>query len=193
MVSDVAPSLRFVLRDRTRAAHEFLDAKASRFNLSRKDDYLRFLVWHGAVVPALERKLRMNGIARFVPDWDERERGAALIDDLEALGASRLRLRDVQLGRDRGTLLGAAYVLEGSRLGGAMLVRGVDPALIGIATAYLDHGAGLKLWPRFVDILDAAGLSGAEQSAAIIAANETFMLFERELVDLFEPDGAAPG
>lgn len=100
---------------------------------------------------------------------------------------------DVAFEAGRGALLGAAYVLEGSRLGGAMLVRSVDPALRGVATAYLDHGTGLKLWPRFVDILNTAGLSGAEQQAAIDAANHVFMLFERELEAHFEPDGAVSG
>ncbi|WP_338609063.1 biliverdin-producing heme oxygenase [Pelagibacterium nitratireducens] len=193
MIQDRAAGFRFVLRDATGAAHQRLDEAAGRFDLGSRDDYRRFLVWHGAIVPGLETHMAANGIERIVADWAERKRTAALLSDLGALGVSWPGQADLQLQSGRGALFGMAYVLEGSRLGSAMLVRRVDPALRGAATGYLDHGAGLKLWPRFLDILNTAGLSGAEQQAAIDAANQVFMLFERELLAHFEPDGAAPG
>ena len=144
-------------------------------------------------MPGLEAGLTDGGIADFIPDWPQRRRADALLSDLARLGASEPAAANIELVGGRGALLGTAYVLEGSRLGGAILVRSVDPTLRGVATAYLDHGTGLKLWPRFVDILNASALSGAEQQAAIDAANQIFMLFERELEEHFEPDGAVSG
>lgn len=193
MNPDRAAGFRFALRDATAPAHQRLDDRAARFDLGRRDDYRHFLIWHAAIVPGLESRLTDGGIADFIPDWPQRRRADALLSDLARLGASEPIAATIELAGGRGALLGAAYVLEGSRLGGAMLVRSVDPALRGVTTAYLDHGTGLKLWPRFVDILNASALSGAEQQAAIDAANQIFMLFERELEAHFEPDGAVSG
>lgn len=172
-----SPELRFALKAGTRSAHERLDAHASRLDLSDRADYLAFLCWHGTLVPELEAHLAGNGIAEVVADWPERRRTAALAADLAALGASGGPRTDIVLPATRPALVGIAYVLEGSRLGGAMLVRAVAPALRGVATAYLDHGAGHGLWPRFVATINALDFTPADTEAAIGAANGTFALF----------------
>ncbi|SDG12530.1 biliverdin-producing heme oxygenase [Pelagibacterium luteolum] len=174
-------SLRFALRDGTRPAHERLDRLASLFELYDQDDYGAFLVWHARLVPTLEQQLTQRGLLPIFPEWPEHRRAEFLLEDIEALGLSRPFAEPYQVGTTAPELIGVAYVLEGSRLGGAVLSRSVDPALRGTATRYLDHGEGLKLWPRFVSRLDTLDFSGAETKAAVAAANAVFAAFERAL------------
>ena len=54
-------------------------------------------------------------------------------------------------------MLGTLYVLEGSRLGAAYLLRTVrqcsDPLVSG-NTAFLGHGAGRHFWPEYLAVLE---------------------------------------
>ena len=54
-------------------------------------------------------------------------------------------------------MLGTLYVLEGSRLGAAYLLRTVrqcgDPS-VSRNTAFLGHGAGHPFWPEYLTILE---------------------------------------
>lgn len=174
-------SLRFVLRDGTRSAHERLDRLASEFDLSSPSDYSAFLVWHARLVPTLEQQLTHRGLLRIFPKWVEHRRAAHLLEDLATLGVASPHAEPYQVGTSDAALIGVAYVLEGSRLGGSILSRTVAPELRGKATRYLDHGAGLKLWPRFVSRLDTLDFSEEETAAAIFAANAVFAAFERGL------------
>lgn len=192
MTADVLSSLRFALRDGTRSAHERLDAMAAGFDLSLESDYGAFLSWHARLVPELENRLTANGVARLFPDWTERRRADRLTADLGHLGLEPPPAYVVAPGERDAHLVGAAYVLEGSRLGGAVLSKTVAPALRGVATGYLDHGTGLKLWPRFVDRLNRIELSGAETQAAISAANSVFAAFEHCLFQV-KRDGGPSG
>ncbi len=87
--------------------------------------------------------------------------------------------------RDEARLFGRLYVLEGSRLGGKLLVKralaNADPQ-VRAATNYLGHGAGADFWRGFLQRL--------EDSAAVAAAPERTMLGAREAFGLFR---AEPG
>lgn len=171
----------FELRDGTLEAHRRLDAAAMRFDLGRRDEYRDYLAWHAALVPSLEAYLERNAIKALLPDWPQRSRAAELLADLAYLGGEPAPVRILDLPRCDGSLLGVAYVLEGLRLSGEMRAQEVEPAIRARASAYITHGAGLKLWPRFVDRLNAIELADMEMEAAIAAANTVFALFEREL------------
>ncbi|MDQ1080067.1 heme oxygenase [Pseudoroseomonas cervicalis] len=151
--------LRWHLRAATEALHADADRLAGRFTLTRRQDYAAFLAWHARAMPGLEQGCAA-ALQTEWPDWPARSRAAALAADLAALGlAPPPPLPAPAL--DRAAALGAAYVLEGSRLGNAMLLRTVrdsgDPALAR-ATAYLSHRpAGEEAgWPGFVARLEAA-------------------------------------
>ena len=74
---------------------------------------------------------------------------------------------------------GFLYVLEGSRLGGQVLLRQVlaspDPVVRGNAR-FLRHGEGLRLWPSLVAWL--AARRPSEHGAAIEGALAAFGAFE---------------
>ncbi|WP_421993521.1 hypothetical protein [Roseococcus sp.] len=66
--------------------------------------------------------------------------------------------------------MGVAYVLEGSRLGAAMLLKTVP---VGLPRGFLSHGQGEHLFRSFLVPLDAV----KDIPAAIIGARRAFGLF----------------
>jgi heme oxygenase len=154
VAADAPRDLRFALRAATDAAHRRLD--------------LGFAT-HGA------------DAADLPPDWPSRRRSAVLQADLGGLAILAPEVAPTPLPR---TLSGAEapgllYVLEGSRLGGQVLLRQVlaspDPLVRGNA-GFLQHGAGLRLWPSFATWLGTRPAS--DHAAAIRGAQRAFALFE---------------
>jgi len=173
--------LRQHLRAATAAAHDRVDSAFGRHDLAQRDGYGAFLLSHAMVLPSLEKALERAGIAELIPDWGSRSRRAALEQDLAALRLSTSI--SLPTGRLEGApaLLGAAYVLEGSRLGGAVLLRralaGADPA-IGAATSYLRHGQGQGLWASFLDLLEASAPARDAPDGVVEGASVAFAAFE---------------
>jgi heme oxygenase len=111
------------------------------------------------------------------PEWQSR--GGYLRGDLAALGlpvpldepaAAAPPMTDA-------ARWGLLYVLEGSRLGGAMLARRVPP---GLSHAYLGAAHRDGSWGRFGDAIEAAGAAGgpAWRTEALAGATHGFALFE---------------
>lgn len=169
---------RQALRLRTRADHDAVDRAFGRFGLADADGYGRFLLAQAAAVPAVEDALDRAGAARVVADWDERRRGHLLAADLADLGlrpepAAPLELVAGDGGMLHEEVLGAIYVLEGSRLGGAVLARSVDAAL---PCRFLRAGNSAR-WQALVGQIDRELAAPAQQDAAVIAARRVFACF----------------
>lgn len=170
--------LRWRLRAATDAAHRRLDAGFAAHDLTRRVDYGAFLTAMYRAFAPLETWLDGVDPEDLPPDWAERRRAEALRADLSGLG---LAIPEgpgaVALPRDGAP--GLLYVLEGSRLGGQVLLRQVlaspDPMVRGNAR-FLRHGEGLRLWPGFVAWLAARPMS--ESEAAIQGALAAFAAFE---------------
>lgn len=158
MRSEGGSSLRHRLKAYTGAAHERLDAVVGSHDLADRAVYRRFLLGHAAVVGPAERALEQAGVAGWLPDWPSRRRGASLRQDLAALGVTADADGPFPLGGEA-EVFGALYVLEGSRLGGRVLSQragsSADPAVRG-ALRYLTHGLGERLWPTFLERLEAS-------------------------------------
>lgn len=178
--------LRERLRTATAAAHARLDLRLGALDLTALPDYRRFLEVSAAGVLPLETKLEQSGVAEIIPDWPQRSRRGALLDDLANIAgrvpappASITPESDVL---DRGGMLGTLYVLEGSRLGAQVLLRRIkrspDPLVAG-TTAYLRHGSDRRLWPSFLEMLKAHGDALDDDSSAIAAARRAFATFDR--------------
>ena len=175
------PGLRERLRDATAVAHRDLDAQLTSFDLAALSGYRRFLQASAGALLPLEAALIDAGVARMFPDWPVRSRSAAITADLGRLGSAAQSMVRVQP-LTRSGVLGTMYVLEGSRLGAKFLLRTVADAAdprIGQATAYLSHGAGMRLWQRFLVRLADEDLGAADEDQAIGAARDAFAVFER--------------
>jgi len=172
------PLFRSILRDATAAAHARLDAKLGALNLCTVSGYRCFLEINAAALLPLEASLERAGVRDLVPDWGDRARADAILTDLARLG-SRPGLLDSPELTDRSAMLGTLYVLEGSRLGAAYLLRTVrqssDPLVSG-NTAFLGHGAGRHFWPEYLAILECHADELAEDDL-VRSARAAFDLF----------------
>jgi heme oxygenase (biliverdin-IX-beta and delta-forming) len=179
-VETVRPSgLRGRLKDATAADHRELDARFATFDLSKRTDYRRFLEASAAALLPLEAALERDGVAGIFDDWAQRSRRAAIIADIDRLGGAIRPWRGIGP-FTRHSLIGALYVLEGSRLGAKFLLRiiarSADPQ-VSEATAYLRHGAGQALWPSFLARLESEAVAAVDESEAITGARRAFALF----------------
>jgi heme oxygenase len=169
------PSPRFGLRAATAEAHARLDSLFSTFNLARRTDYVAFLRAQAPAFLAVEAALDVASAERLIEGWASRRRSTALLSDLAILGAVAPFTVPLPHFSTDAEILGAAYVLEGSRLGGAMLVRAVAP---GLPTAFLAPGNPAD-WRAFISLLDERLSSDASLADAISAALVVFALFEQ--------------
>lgn len=185
LVSEVfRPGLgeRLTLRDRLRtstsALHARLDRSMEQHLRSGDEGYGQYLLASAAALLPLERELEAAGVAQVMPDWPDRARSSALIADLEALGLAVPEPRpvaDQALLRDEAYQFGTLYVLEGSRLGARMILRGLSG--FSGPTSYLSHGHGKPLWQTFLARLEASGPAQANPEIVIAGATAAFEQF----------------
>jgi heme oxygenase len=149
-IADGCSSVRDKLRETTAGAHAELDGVAETLLSQGSDGYSRFLAALGAVIIPLEKRLEMSGIENVLPDWSMRARRYNLKADLREL-ARACEFVEAPAIRAPAELLGAAYVLEGSRLGASLLLRALRPST---ATRFLRHGQCKGLWPSFLGVLE---------------------------------------
>jgi heme oxygenase len=174
-------SIRADLRALTQAAHSRVDTAFSHLNLTDPAGYATFLQAHYAVLPACERALAASGAASLLADWPSRVRTPALRADMAAIGAQPGIEIAEMAALSPAAAFGAMYVLEGSRLGGAILARRLlanPDARCRAASRYLRHGEGQHLWPSFIAALDSAPHVQADRHSAIASALHIFSLFE---------------
>ena len=134
--SDHAASAVTHLRSVTRVDHEKVDAAFGGFAIGTRDGYRDFLIAHARILPLAERLIDPGAL---IAGWQGRTE--ALLDDLQALGGAVPPEIDFALPEGEAARWGALYVIEGSRLGGAVLARMVPE---GLPAAYLGarHGSG---------------------------------------------------
>jgi heme oxygenase len=175
-------ALREALRASTHSRHEALDrALMPPGTVWTRGRYQRFLRGTLAVVETLE-----PAIAALLPDLapiDAPARAVRLRRDLRALGADAVVDPCAPALSGRPAAFGAAYVLEGSMLGGQHVAQALDRDL-GLGDAGLTYlrPPGVAIGPRwktFVATLDAFGAAAAaaEWRAAEAAADATFAAF----------------
>lgn len=167
-------SARAALRAATAACHDRVDAVFSRIDLADPGGYGRFLQAQAGAYLPVEAALDRAGATSVVPDWPGRRRADVLRADLDALGlAVPAGGPDITFD-DAAAVLGGIYVLEGSRLGGAVLVRGVPASF---PQAFLAPGDSAR-WRYLLEIMDHMLISADVRTSAVESACRVFMLFE---------------
>lgn len=159
-----------MLRASTRADHDQVDALFGAFDLAEASSYGTMLRAHARALLPVEAWMADGA----VPLWEPR--GAALRADLDALGLTVPDVPPLHWRTDDAALWGTAYVLEGSRLGGAMIARRLPSAM---PRAYLGQVHAPGHWRAFLAALDErAEVNGAQwQADAVAAAQRTFETF----------------
>jgi heme oxygenase len=163
-----------ILRTRTRREHVRTEAIFSDFDLQSRVGYARFLIAQASASLAVEQSLESAGVTDVVADWPERRRGHLLRDDLAQLDVGGVKLQPPTSFGSSAEIMGAVYVLEGSRLGGKVLrkqVFGTAP------TRFLGADSRPGAWRDFLASLD-RGLSGERDiRLAVAAARGVFAKF----------------
>lgn len=167
---------RAVLRAATAADHERVDRLFSGLNLTREADYRLFLTAQAAAHLPTEEAIEAAGARALLADWPERRRSHLLKADLADLGAQLPSSMEPPALPDAASIFGAIYVLEGSRLGGALLKREV-PA--GLPKRFLNAEQAPGAWRKLLAKLDEFVYAPEHLDAATNAARQVFMRFER--------------
>ena len=157
------------LRAATHATHEALDAAFARYDLGERADYAAFLTAHARALLPIEAAI---GDAAPWPRWSPR--GPLLRDDLADLAAPLPPPIPFAAPETEAARWGTLYVIEGSRLGGAMLAERVAG---GLPRRYLGHRFAPGEWRDFMAALDAAATDETWIAEAVAAADATFAAF----------------
>lgn len=170
------------IRQRLRAyggvLHHQVDEAFSGFSLDSASGYREFLQAHAGALFSLEAALERGGIEALLHDWPSRRRRDALRADLLALGCELPLSLPVTAPASAGWCWGAAYVLEGSRLGGQVLLRRLRAAQPEAPANYLGHASEPGLWPAFLQQLEAGAL-GIDEHELQRGVDDAFGIFLR--------------
>jgi heme oxygenase len=162
------------LRADTSDDHNAVDLIFGNFDLRDRTWYGSFLSAHMRVLPSLEIALEQAGVEEIIPDWRDRRRRERLTDDLTVLGMSAPEHLPAPTFSNDDEIWGAAYVLEGSKLGGAMLARQVPAEFPSSYLAFQGPKGAMK---TFMERLD--GFQPEDEARVIAAARSVFALFKK--------------
>jgi heme oxygenase len=145
-------------------------------------DYVRYLrAMLGYHLPIEETFAASQDLARLGFEAQRRRKGYLLERDLEALGEERpfARCSAMPALSSLGHCIGAAYVIEGSTLGGRYILSrlpGELAAARGHATWFLEgYGSATGArWRTFGAVVEAALADREEEDAAVAGARATF-------------------
>lgn len=179
----MSSTARFHLKAATAEVHDRLDSLMSRFDLTQQDDYGRFLQAQAGAFFGVEAALEEAGVASVLADWRDRRRAEMLREDLAGLGLQIPAPVTPPALAGEASILGAVYVLEGSRLGGAVLVRTAPDT---VPKKFLTPGNPL-LWREFVSVLDERLSSEGARAEAASAALNVFDIFTTSARQCLEP------
>ena len=166
--------LREYLRDSSRDAHAAVDASFGSLDLTRRDDYQRFLAAH--YMAALPLQPLLAGFAERHLDMAAPDYPALLEEDLAGLGVEPKRLP--RLSVDLIDESAASYVLAGSRLGMSMIRRqGYWGAATGRPSAYMEDDRGIVVWRRLLTWFAEQRMNPEVAAQTLEAARRCFDLF----------------
>lgn len=171
------------LKAATTDLHDRLDTRIKALDpFAAPDRYVRFLRVQQAFQDAIASLYADPALQALIPDLADRDRSAAIAADLRDVALPPPVLPDADPVRgDVPTALGWLYVVEGSSLGAAFLIKAAQR--IGFDAAHgARHLAGhpdgrAAHWRRFTAAIDDAAMSDADEARMIDAAGEAFARF----------------
>jgi len=176
--------VRRMLRAATAQVHARLDRLVSGWPLDTQEGYGRFLLAHARSLPALEAHI-WSGLADAGFEPAVGGRSAALAADLEALGLASPEPLPPPAIEGEAALFGAAYVLEGSRLGSVVLLQHALRGPWGAqAHRFLSHQGPPRAWALFLQRLEQSAAVSQPEAAgqgAMLAFAHYASGFERSL------------
>ncbi|BAV05955.1 heme oxygenase [Filimonas lacunae] len=171
------------IKEATKEAHLFLEKKVVKQlkEIRTNKDYADFLKHFYAYFNHLEKAIAPFITVDVLPDYAQRRNSSYLKNDIEELGSDISELPATTVPQITSTLqaLGALYVMEGSIMGGPIIVKMLEKANITTGVSfYSGYGENTgQMWGVFTGVMNAQAKTEEEESVAIEAAKETFLKF----------------
>lgn len=172
------------LKQSTKDAHLLLEKKviARLKNIKAQKDYGELLQYFYVYFSALEQLISPFITADVLPDIAKRRKVDLLRQDILTTGANPEVVIPYTLPNVSSVeqALGVMYVMEGSTLGGAVIVNMLRDKM-GFAQGlsfFSGYGSDTKdMWARFVNTINEYNRTELQAEQMIQAANETFLHF----------------
>lgn len=171
------------IKEATKIAHQQLEVKViKKLKAIRSNaDYADLLKHFYAYFRQVEQAIAAYITPEVLPDYAQRRNSSYIKADIEALGSSVNDLPPAQAPAIKNTIsaLGALYVLEGSVMGGRIIVQMLEKSGITEGVSFFS-GYGKDtgiMWQAFTGVLNKNASTPAAEADAITAANETFSNF----------------
>jgi len=176
------------IKEATKAPHQQLEVVVVKKlkSIRSKADYADLLKYFYAYFCKVEQAVAPYITTEVLSDYTERRNSSYIKSDIEALGESVETLPHAVAPGIVNTIsaLGALYVLEGSIMGGRIIVQMLEKGGITEGISFFSgygEATGL-MWQRFVEVLNCYAPTEDDEAQAIAAANATFKQFG----DVFE-------
>lgn len=175
--------LSLSLKEDTRTSHQQLEKQVvQRLKaITTQADYADFLKHFYAYFHAVEQAIAPYITPQVLPDYEERRHASFLKADLETLGSTSDSLPAATAPTIDTTVqaLGALYVMEGSIMGGSVIVKMLEKVGITEGVSFFSgYGSATgSMWKTFTEVLNAQAPTEADKAQAVATANETFTRF----------------
>lgn len=168
------------IKEATKQAHLDLERKVVKQlkAISDENDYAELLKVFYAYFNRVEQAIAPYITTDVLPDYKDRRNSSYLKKDIEELGQNVDELPVVTSLPITNTLqaLGALYVMEGSIMGGSIIVQMLAKLGITKGVSFFS-GYGEEtgaMWNSFTTVLNNKAKSASDEAIAIQAANDTF-------------------
>ena len=181
------------IKEETRQAHQQLEKSVitELKQIRSEKDYADLLKKFHLYFSSLEKAISPFISTSVLADYTERRNSSYLRKDIQELGYEVDAAAQVEVPGINNSLeaMGALYVMEGSIMGGSIIVQILAKYGITRGVSFFSgYGpATAAMWSGFTNALNAQAGSEQEQDVAIRIANETFSRFG----DVFEKTEAA--
>lgn len=173
-------SLLLLLRERTREAHTRLEDGVDVLERCRdRGAYADLLAGLRSVYAPLERGFDdSRATPLLLPDWSSRRKTPWLDEDLAHLGVPSPPDADVAAPQRAEDVAGAAYVMEGATLGGAVVLRRIEQVWAEPLPHRFFTSYGAERGRRWRDLRQRLEAAELDADATVEAADRTFAAFE---------------
>ncbi|UYQ95100.1 biliverdin-producing heme oxygenase [Chitinophaga horti] len=171
------------IKEATREAHLHLEKiVVKKLKTVRSHaDYATLLKHFYAYFSHLETAIEPYITADLLPDYKDRRHAAYIKNDMEALGFDTNELPHTTVPEitNAAQAMGALYVMEGSIMGGSIIVQMLAKGGITEGVSFFSgYGEATgQMWGTFIGVLNSVAPDAAAEAQAIQAANDTFSHF----------------
>lgn len=181
------PNFAEQIRFYTKEEHARLEKKLVGIirHIRTVDQYVSFLEMFYAFYQATEQKMEQYLTIERIPDIQQRRKAIVLLHDIQALDPFKKPENHPVTSPSINSYpqaLGAAYVLEGSTLGGVFIAKIIREQVQALPPRkgfgfFQSYGPAVQeMWKKFHTYLSQV-TDAADQHEAIAAARETFLTF----------------